>query len=144
MKNKRFHAADIARILVGLVLIATGVGKALDIQGFIGVVNTYQITHGLLSVSVGYLLPFFEIILGAALLSKWKLPTTARVAVLMHAGFTIMLITTLLRGIDVPNCGCFGVFLARPLTWWTVIEDLAMLALAVIILRQAKKQLFTS
>ncbi|MBC8645596.1 MAG: hypothetical protein H7X85_00410, partial [Thermoanaerobaculia bacterium] len=32
------------------------------------------------------------------------------------------------RGIAVPNCGCFGVFLARPLTWGTVLEDGGMVA----------------
>jgi hypothetical protein len=31
-----------------------------------------------------------------------------------------------MRGLRLANCGCFGVFLPRPLGWSTVIEDLVM------------------
>ena len=35
----------------------------------------------------------------------------------------------LARGLTLANCGCFGVFLARPLSWESPLEDLVALAL---------------
>jgi len=46
---------------------------------------------------------------------------------------------TLWREIEIANCGCFGVFLARPLTAQTVAEDAAMLGLSLLVLWQVRK-----
>jgi hypothetical protein len=37
------------------------------------------------------------------------------------------------------NCGCFGVFLARPLDWGTVVEDGVMAALSAALLLLARR-----
>lgn len=34
------------------------------------------------------------------------------------------------RGLQIANCGCFGVYWARPLTAVTLVEDALLLALA--------------
>ena len=52
-------------------------------------------------------------------------------AIVLNIGFITILTLTLLRGIPISNCGCFGVFLARPPTWVTIIEDLILLALSL-------------
>ena len=46
----------------------------------------------------------------------------------LHVVFTLWTAVTFLRGLDIPNCGCFGVFFARPLDGWTIVEDLVMVA----------------
>jgi len=35
----------------------------------------------------------------------------------------------------VPNCGCFGVFWARPLTFITVAEDVFMVGISVLLFK---------
>ena len=59
----------------------------------------------------------------------------ALAATALHICFTLLATLTLLRGIDVPNCGCFGVFWARPLTFITVAEDVFMVGVCVLLLK---------
>lgn len=119
------------RFFIAVVLLATGVGKALDIPGFVSVLVTYQAIPewGLYPVALG--MTGTELVLSVWLFSGWRLPEAALAALALHVVFTLWTAATLLRGIDVPNCGCFGVFLARPLDGWTVVEDLVMVALCL-------------
>ena len=48
-------------------------------------------------------------------------------------------VITLWRGLALANCGCFGVFLARPLTRQTVLEDVVMLGLSLLVRWQAHR-----
>lgn len=41
----------------------------------------------------------------------------------------VMVNTRSLGGIAIDNCGCFGVYFARPLTPYTLVEDLVLLGL---------------
>ena len=44
------------------------------------------------------------------------------------AAFYPSLAGALGRGLGLENCGCFGVFLARPLEWYTPLEDAVLIA----------------
>ena len=44
------------------------------------------------------------------------------------------------RGIEVANCGFFGVFLARPLTTITTIEDIVMMVMSLLVLLDARRE----
>jgi hypothetical protein len=125
-------ALHLPRVLVGLVLIASAVGKILDIPGFIEILSHYQIFSGTaIYTLVAYTLPIIELAIGFSLLLRWHERLGALGAILLQLGFLTILTLTLLRGIPISNCGCFGVFLARPLTWGTIIEDLVLLALSL-------------
>ena len=71
-----------------------------------------------------------ELYLAAWLAVGQALALAALASVALHVVFTLWSAVTLLRKIDVPNCGCFGVFFARRLTWRTVAEDVFMLAVS--------------
>jgi hypothetical protein len=63
------------------------------------------------------------------LFSGWR-PFAAAVAALgVHLVYAGWAASAVLRGLELSNCGCFGVVLPRPLGWGTVAEDLAMAAL---------------
>jgi hypothetical protein len=49
----------------------------------------------------------------------------------MHFAYAGWSAVALLRGLRLDNCGCFGVFLARPLGWETVAEDMVMVGLSL-------------
>ena len=68
-----------------------------------------------------------EIVLGLWILFGWRIERGALLSILLNAGYFIFLSITLLRGVYVPNCGCFGVFLARPLEPTTLFEDLILI-----------------
>lgn len=122
------------RWLVGLVLLGTALGKSLDLPGFAQVVSTYQVFPDWAFMPVAIFITASEWILGAWMLSGRRAPLANGIAAAMHASYAGWAALALLRGIAVPNCGCFGVFLARPLTWQTVIEDLIVTALCLVAL----------
>ena len=112
---------------IASVLLVTGIGKLLDVPGFIEVLKTYNIfPHSILPfIAVGLVLT--ELRLAETLFRGVFLFKAAIFSIGLHGMFTIVSIITLLRDLEIPNCGCFGVFWARPLTWITVLEDLFMI-----------------
>ena len=87
-----------------------------------------------------YTLPFVELVTGFCLLTRTGLRLAAWVAVGLHVMLLGVVLSTLWRGLAISNCGCFGVFLARPLTGWTVVEDLVMLSMSFLVLWQVRRQ----
>lgn len=128
------------RWLFMLLLLATGIGKLLDMPGFIGVVATYRLLPELLVAPSAWALVVTELGLAAWLLWGKRLQSAALLLIGMHLMYLVWLLVTLLRGIQIDNCGCFGVFLARPLTWFTPLEDLLLIALAVWFWRATKRR----
>lgn len=120
------------RIFLGVLVLATGVGKALDLPGFIGVMRTYELglPDWALWIS-GTAVTLFELGLGVWILSGWHLRFAALLSAIMNFGYMVLLTGALLRGLELQNCGCYGVFLARPLRWYTPLEDLFLIAVSV-------------
>ena len=117
------------RICLGAVILGAGVGKALDVPGFVGVMRTYDLglsDAALRLVAVGVTL--FELGLGSWILSGRRLRAAALLSAAMHFGYLVLLTDALRRGLELENCGCFGVFLARPLEWYTPLEDAVLIA----------------
>lgn len=125
-----FLRRQFPRYFVGIVLVSTGLGKLLDMAGFVSVLDSYGLFPHEISTILAYSLPFVEIGTGILLLSGRFLLSAASLAVGLHLVMVVAVVTTLSRGTHVDNCGCFGVFLARPLTPRTLIEDLVMLAMS--------------
>lgn len=122
------------RIVLGGLISLGGLGKVLDVPGFARVLETYRFNLSratLWLVAVGA--TTFELGLGLSLLSGFQLQTSALLSIVMHAFYAIILFITLARGIKLPNCGCFGVFHARPLRWYTPVLDLVMIALSYLL-----------
>lgn len=117
------------RWLLGLTLAATSVGKALDIPGFHDVLETYDIFPGWSLWLLAVAMPIIEAGIAAAVLSGKRLGAGIVASLLLHGSFAILLTIELARGLHLENCGCFGVFLARPLVWYTPLEDVALLAI---------------
>jgi hypothetical protein len=128
----------IPRVFVGLVLVSTGIGKGLDMLGFVAILDGYQLQPHWASVFLAYTLPFIEFGIGISLLMAFRRVTTAWLAVGFHILMLSVVVITLMRGIELENCGCFGVFLARPLTPITAIEDVVMLVMSLLVLLDAK------
>lgn len=122
-------------VIIGPLLIATGLGKALDMHGYVQVLDTYQSFPSFLYWPIAIIVVAAEFATGIAILIPRFLRIGASAAVAMHIAYTLLALITLLRGIDVPNCGCFGVFLARPLGWNTVFEDLFMTGISYALYR---------
>ena len=55
----------------------------------------------------------------------------AQAATFLHLLYAAWSAFMLLRNKPILNCGCFGSFIARPLSWATVAENLVLAALCL-------------
>lgn len=126
------------RLFIALVCAATAAGKLIDVRGFADVLRSYAVfpERWLFPLAVGIAL--VEVGLAIWLFSGRRTAAAAMASVVMHGGYAVWSATGVLRGLELPNCGCFGVFLARPLGWATVGEDVVLVGLSVWLFRLAR------
>ena len=117
------------RLLIGGVLLASALGKSLDLNGFVDVLVTYRLFPSWSLWPVALMILGIEWILAAWILVGWRLPTGALLAVTLNSLYAVGLIVTLFRGLDLPNCGCYGVFFPQPLRWYSPLEDLVLVGI---------------
>jgi len=117
------------RLLIGGVLLASALGKSLDLKGFVDVLVTYRLFPGWSLWPVAFIVIGIEWILAMWILSGWRLPTGALLALTLNGLYAVGLIVTLFRGLDLPNCGCYGVFFPQPLRWYSPLEDLVLVGI---------------
>ncbi|MGH8606317.1 MAG: MauE/DoxX family redox-associated membrane protein [Gammaproteobacteria bacterium] len=127
------YVLALSRYFLGLLFLATGLGKLLDNRGFAQVLASYQ-----LELPDGLLLPLAlaislaEFTIGLNILLSRGLLHNVLATLGFHVAYASLVLITLLRGIPLTNCGCFGVFLARPLRWMTFAEDLMLAAISLV------------
>lgn len=121
------------QIFISLVLLASALGKSLDLAGFVEVLKTYEAFPDPMLHPLALAVPGIEFALGAWLLSGRKLAAGALVASGLNTGYAAWMVVSLLRGLELANCGCFGVFFPQPLTWYSPLEDVALVALSVLL-----------
>lgn len=118
----------ILRFGIAAILLTTAVGKLLSLGGFAQVLGTYRALPEWALFPLAAAVSVAELLLAAWLLSDRRLRAAALVSAGMHLAYSLGAAATLMRGVAVPNCGCFGVFFARPLTYSTVLEDAGLVA----------------
>lgn len=122
--------------LLAALHAATGIGKLLDLPGFAAVLGEYRLLPAALlwPAAVGMTALELGIALGL-MLRRWRRRAALAAAALAAVNGAV-LVLTLWRGLALGNCGCFGVFLARPLRWTSPLEDLALVVLALLVARR--------
>lgn len=135
------------RWALGLLFIATAIGKLLDNRGFADVLQNYRLFPTLILLPLGLLLSLSELILGIELIRQPKPFWPSWGIFLMNLGYAVLAAVTNLRGLNLNNCGCFGVFWARPMTWNTVTEDIILTAVSfafcILLSRKTKEPYFS-
>jgi Methylamine utilisation protein MauE len=134
----------VIRIFFIALLSASALGKLLDLNGFYGVVATYRLLPIRLIPWTSAILITTEIVIAVWLTFgkhnrlTMRLDLAALALIALHWAYFDWLAIAFLRGLEIPNCGCFGVFFARPLTAWTLIEDATLIALAFVLWRSMR------
>lgn len=120
-----------ARVFFIALMLASATGKLLDMPGFYDIVRSYQMVPELLLIPSAWALTLFELAMGIALISRvWR--SVVWCLIPLHLFYLAGLSQALLRGLHISNCGCFGVYWARPLTPYSIVEDVVLLSLAVL------------
>jgi Methylamine utilisation protein MauE len=134
-------AQSLLRWAFVLLLAVSSITKLDDISGFEAVVASYRSLPAVLIPSAAMLLALAELALATALVvgpmfatrlnaSRAWLVVPASALVALHLVYLLWLTIAYLRGLAIPNCGCFGVYWPRPLTLSSLLEDGVLVWLA--------------
>jgi putative oxidoreductase len=120
----------LARLGLGALFLVAGALKLRDPYAFALEISNYQFFPAL-APWLAVALPSTEIVVGVALVAgprAWA-RAGALVAALMLGAFTVAATSAVVRGVNI-SCGCFGAD-SGPITWLTVLRDLALIAAAL-------------
>jgi hypothetical protein len=120
---------DLCLDVVAVVLLASGVQKALGLSAFRRGLLFLPYMRVSWSYLVGYTLPFLEIALAVGLFAGWRPAATG--AMLLFAAFAVVAAVSLRKRLSVP-CNCFGAGGGRTLSPATIGLNLALIALAAV------------
>jgi hypothetical protein len=123
------------QLFIGGIMFTSALGKSLDLPGFVAVLNTYRAFPDWTLWPLALGVTSVEFVLGVWLLSGWHLQTSALVGGGLNTVYAVWMTISLLRGLELINCGCFGVFFPQPLTWFAPVEDLVMVSLCLALAR---------
>ena len=126
-----------ARLLIGALFVVSGALKLGDPTAFATEITNYRFLPQL-APWLAVTLPAVELAVGAALLvGPWKWRRAAALAAMgLLVMFTVAIVHVLRAGINV-DCGCFGGN-TGPVTIWTAVRDLVLLASAALVFRGTK------
>jgi len=119
------------RMILGVIFFYAGIIKIYDPQGFALAVYNYHILPGFLINPVAVILPWVEVIAGAALILGIMVQGSSLIVSGLLVIFLCAIGAALVRGLDI-SCGCFNTSEgADPVTWIYLLRDMALLGLSV-------------
>jgi hypothetical protein len=130
----------VSRLFVGGILLASALGKSLDLPGFVEVLVTYRAIPLPLLWPTGLMITGLEWLLGVWILSGWRLTTGGLAVAVLYLIYALWMTVALLRGLDLPNCGCYGVFSPQPLRWYSPLEDLTVVGMCYALWSSGRKR----
>lgn len=99
----------IVRLAVGGLFVFAAYNKLADPQGFVDSIKAFKILPAHLTILAAYVVPWIEMLAGAALIVGLWSRSAALVIALMLVAFIAGISSVIYRGLDV-KCGCFGKF----------------------------------
>ena len=119
----------LGRIALAMIFLAAGIAKLREpwLQ-FAVSINSFKIVPDDMLEPIARILPWFEVVVGVAVLSGIRLKWTSSLATVILGGFLALLIRSWAMGIEV-DCGCFGS--AEPLGPQVILRDSLMLVLSL-------------
>lgn len=135
MKSKIWNWMELAiRLAIGFLFIYASLDKVFHPEKFALVIYNYRVLPYELVNLVAILVPWLEIAIGVTLILGIWLETAAFLLSALTFGFTILLISAIVRGLNI-ECGCFSLSETGSLvSWRRVMEDILILACGLFIL----------
>lgn len=112
VQSPRFAAlvpwiSTLARLIVGVTLLAAGALKVIDLPSSVAAVRAYELLPAGAAQVLGWVLPFVEVGLGLLLIAGLFTRPVAAVSGVLLLVFTAAVISVAARGMSI-DCGCFG------------------------------------
>ncbi len=125
------------RMILGLILLAAAVAKLSNLTGFVAILHSYRIFYQGMHWPVAIIVSTSELAVGLWLWWGRRLRQAAWASLSLHSAYAAFATLMLLRNVPILNCGCFGSYLERPLSWMTVGQNLFLVALSFLLIRLA-------
>jgi uncharacterized membrane protein YphA (DoxX/SURF4 family) len=124
----------LVRVFLGGLFIIASLDKIADPATFATSILNYKIVGSTLAMAVATVLPPLELLCGLGLILGLYPRTSAFLITLMLIVFTILIISALLRGLDI-SCGCFTQDPnASKIGYIKILENIGMIILGVLLL----------
>ncbi len=118
------------RLSVGGAFVFAGALKVADPAAFVTAVENYHLLPRVLVHLVAILLPWIEIVAGAAVLTGIWLRAAAALLSAMTLMFAVVIVSALVRGLDI-SCGCFGTVGGKHVGLVNLVIDATLACLAI-------------
>ncbi len=120
----------LARLLVGGVFVFAGMSKlALPHGEVVAQIQQYTVIPRMLTPLIAAVLPWVEVLSGAALLIGFLTTPAAWLVSAQLASFCLLMLIVVVAGIEIEDCGCFGDLGWKETPLQVLLRDLVMLAL---------------
>ncbi len=138
MKQVAAVLLTLLRVVLGLILLFSGIAKFDGFGTFVAAVESYHILPAAFIRPASYLLVSAEITLGIALCIGYRLSGAGAVASLLFLCFALALASVLWRQLPLSSCGCENILfewlsLSQAPTWKAVFVDMLCAAASLFI-----------
>jgi Methylamine utilisation protein MauE. len=124
----------LVRVFLGGLFIVASLDKIADPAAFATSILNYKIVGPTLAMVIATILPSLELLCGLSLILGLYPRTSALLITFMLVGFTILIISALLRGLDI-SCGCFTQDPnVSKIGYIKILENVGMIMLGVLLL----------
>jgi uncharacterized membrane protein YphA (DoxX/SURF4 family) len=140
------RATLVLRLVLGALLIFSGIFKVIDPENFHATVARYDILPETIVPYAVLLIPYLEVILGLFLAFGYKVQASSFISIVLFIAYIVLISVSLARG-NTFDCGCFelnrfGLNIDETIGIKVIIRDIMILA-AFIVLFKADRHLFS-
>lgn len=127
----------VLRLILGVTLVAMAAGQLASWPDVPDILAAYQLADGSALPLLAALLIAGELLAGGWFLARPRSRAAAPVWVYtaVAVAWAGLAGQAYARGLTVPNCGCFGVYLSQSLNWFVLLQDALLLAYAAVLIR---------
>jgi uncharacterized membrane protein YphA (DoxX/SURF4 family) len=129
------RAIRASQIVIGALFLVASLAKLGDLQAFAEQVHNFRLLPDALDNLSAIVLPWIELIAGLALVFGVRARSGAIIVSALMALFTLAVLIAMARGLDI-ECGCFGTADATRVGVVKILQNLGMLALALLAARR--------
>ena len=124
---------------LGLLFLTMAAGQLSALAGFRAILATYDFGDPPL---LAVLLLAGELLAGGWLLFAPRQRPIVPAVILAGTSvlWSLLAAQAFVRGLVVPNCGCFGIYLGQPLRWWVLLQDALLLLYSGLLLNRAPRR----
>ncbi|MER6999190.1 MauE/DoxX family redox-associated membrane protein [Streptomyces sp. NPDC000410] len=131
----------VLRIVLGTVYTAMAVGQLASFGHMPRILSAYGLVTGAAGTGLAVALIAGELVAGVWFLARPR--SKALAPVWAYTGvsvvWTVLAVQAYARGLEVGNCGCFGIYLTQRLSWFVLVQDALILLYAAVLIRAARR-----